>query len=516
VIYCARLTPCSYAIPANIRDIFLLQDFLNHPDIALTEDNGDYTVFSEIQPGKKGEIVFGDGVTLNRYMWAISYTEKLNKDLVERFGPEVGYNTVRADEFDTFMDIYYLRMLQLTGVTNRGLELGLTIMQDWPYTRFKCIVLSITGTTKMRVAPYPASALTEGMVYEIENDNELPFQVLDSGTWVDVKPGDVINAGVPLTAAVRAYDLKNYPDLHKDFPIAPLERFHKTVIAYNADIAYLDDEWAYSGYVGAASGFTVGDIVTGSTSGAWGYVTQSMHAGTVGRIELRRVVGTFALLETITDEHGNTATLSVLGDPSYDIDASVTDAYLARNKRTGSDFTTMVWIGFSPTLLFETTYGTLATYKPTGHIETSMMEMFSPSILFHGTALAAMHMPYGSVETDYGDIPELAPYGRIESDYGMLLVTPIPTSAQTTFGGYLPFHVEPGHNDGAFRTGFVVTGATSGATGVLTSREFNSARGALLLRHIQGIFQEGEVITGELGNGDAIADGPIQEEGCDV
>jgi hypothetical protein len=145
-----------------------------------------------------------------------------------------------------------------------------------------------------------------------------------------------------------------------------------------------------------------------------------------------------------------------------------------------------------------------------------MMEMFSPSILFHGTALAAMHMPYGSVETDYGDIPELAPYGRIESDYGMLLVTPIPTSAQTTFGGYLPFHVEPGHNDGAFRTGFVVTGATSGATGVLTSREFNSARGALLLRHIQGIFQEGEVITGELGNGDAIADGPIQEEGCDV
>jgi len=514
VICCLRLTPCSYELPENIRDIFLLQDFLNSPNIELTND-GDYTVFAEILPGKKGEIVFGDGTTLNRYMWATIYTEKMNKELVERFGPDVGYETVRADEYDTFMDIYFLKLLQLTGVTNPGIELGLTIAQDWPYARLDCKVLSITGTTKMEVEPFPYSSVTDGMVYEIENDNELPFQTLQNGVWTDIKLGDIIDAGTPVTAAVRSYDLKNYPNLAKNFPINSLERFHKTVIAYNSQIALLDDVWGYDTYVGAAPGFTVGDVVRGLTSGAWGYVTQSMHGGTAGRVELRRVVGTFTLFETVRDDHGNSARLIALGEPYYDIDRTAHDAYLTRNKRTGSDFTTAVWISFAPSLFFETTYGNLRLFRPHGHIESDAMKLFSPSLLFEGTALAAMHLPDGRIETDYSRRLALEPEGRIETDYGMMLVTPMHSGAQTTLGGWLDYRLSGVHSDPDLRPGEVVTVVATGASGVVTENQTNGAIGAVKIRNVIGTFAAGDILTGETA-GDVQLTGMLRMEdsGC--
>lgn len=497
VIVCQMLGPCSYEIPENIRDIFVMQDYLNYPDIVLKEEDGDYNVSADIQCGKKGSISFNYNTTLTRYMWITVYREKKNKELVERFGPEVGYNTVRADEYDTFCDLYFLRFLQLTGISNKALELGLTIMQDWPYSRFRCSVKSITGITRIELLSYPPTAITEGLVYELGNDNGLPFQTLQDGEWVDLKPGDVIEAGVPITAAVRCYDLKNEPDLATKFPIGYLERFHKTVVAFNSNIDYLDDIWGYDSYVGAGTGFVVGDMIIGSVSGAWGYIIQSMHGGTTGKLELRRVVGTLVLLETITDEHGNQAALTSLGDPYYSIDEDITSAYLTRNKRTGSDFRTLIWLDFAPSLFIESTYGSLNKYSPSTLIETDMSNMFSPSILFEGTALAAMHLPDIYMETDYSASLEHEPDMYIETDYGMVLSAFNAIPAQSTMGGTLDYLIGPLHPDHKFIAGEVVTGGTSGATAVITSRTWNGVKGELELRHVMGIFQDNEVITGE-------------------
>lgn len=497
VIVCQMLSPCTYEIPENIRDIFVMQDYLNYPDIVLKQEDGDYTVSADIQCGKKGTLSFDYGTTLTQYVWVTVYREKKNKEMVERFGPEVGYNTVRADEYDTFCDLYFLRFLQLTGVSNKALELGLTIMQDWPYARFRCSVKSITGITRIELLSYPPTAITEGLVYRLENDNGLPFQTLQNNEWVNLKPGDIIEAGTPITAAVRCYDLKNEPDLATKFPIGYLERFHKTVVAFNSDIDYLDDIWGYDSYVGVGTGFVVGDMIIGSVSGAWGYIIQSMHGGTTGKLELRRVVGTLVLLETITDEHGNQATLTSLGDPYYSIDEDVTSAYLIRNKRTGSDFRTLMWLGFAPSLFIESTYGSLNKYSPSTLVETDMSNMFSPSILFEGTALAAMHNPSIYMETDYSDSIRYEPDMYIETDYGMVLSAPSAIPAQSTMGGYLNYVTGIGHDSFKFLVGEVTTGGTSGATAVVTSFTWNGVNGKLELRHVMGTFRDNEVITGE-------------------
>jgi len=511
VICCRMLSPCTYELPEYIRDIFVMQDYLNYPDIVLKEVDGDYTVVADIQPGKKGSIHFDSSTTLTRYMWITVYREKKNKELVERFGPEVGYNTVRADEYDTFCDLYYLRFLQLTGVSNKALELGLTIMQNWPYTRFRCSVRSITGTTRIELLSYPPTAITEGLVYELENNNGLPFQILQDGEWVDLKPGDVIEAGTPITAAVRSYDIKNEPDLATKYPIGYLERFHKTVIAFNSNIDYLDDIWSYTGYAGVGTGFAVGDMITGSISGAWGYIIQSMHGGTVGKLELRRVVGDFLVLETISDEHGNQATMATLGDPHYDIDDDVTDAYLVRNKRTGSDFTALVWIDFAPGLLVKSTYGSLNHYSPGMLVETSMSGLFSPSILFESTGPDTMNSPSIYMETDYAANLAHEPDMRIETDYGMVLAALNSVPAQGTWGGFLNYYTGVGHVDYHFADGEILTQTVLGivvATAVITSNTWNGIKGILELRHVMGVFRDSEVITGE-GSGDAYADGVL-------
>ncbi len=511
VMVCQRLGPCLFELPEYIREIFIMQNYLNSPDIVLTKENGDYTVISDIQYGKKGEILFSSGVILNRYMWISVYREKKNQEMMERFGPEVGYNVVRADEYDTFCDLYFLRFLQSTGVSNRNLELGLTIMQNWPYARFRSIVQRVNGITSMEVLPYPPSALTENLVYEVDNDNGLPFQTLQNNEWVDLKPGDVIDAGTPVTAAVRCYDLKNKPELAGIFHINYLERFHKTVVAFNSNLDYLDDEWVYVNYVGVAGGFVIGDMIVGSTSGAWGYIIQTMHGGTTGRIELRRVVGTFIPGEPITDEHGNQAEMSPnindLGNPHYCIDDDATREYLIRNKRTGSDFTTLVWINYAPCGLIHTTYGTLLLL-PSGHIETDMMTLFSPSLTITGTAFERMLSPEGHVETEYGLPLSMTPDGHIETDYGMYLQAPLSTPSRGFMGGDLDYELILGHADDHFIANELVTGQTSGATAVVTTNKATGIGGILRLRHIRGIFQDNEVILGETA-GDAWTDGVI-------
>ena len=214
------------------------------------------------------------------------------------------------------------------------------------------------------------------------------------------------------------------------------------------------------------------------------------------------------MLDTITDEHGNSATMASLGDPYYSIDEDVTAAYLRRNKRTGSDFTTLVWLDFSPGLFIEGTYGSLNKFSPSLSTESDLMGLFSPSVLFETTALSAMHSPYGGAETDRELSLGLEPSGHAETDYGMLLGVPEPLIAVGSWGGYLKYGVTVAHPDYKFAAGEIITGATSGATAVVTSYTWDGVVGDVLVRHVRGIFQDAEVITGET-IGDAIVSGVL-------
>ena len=504
IILCRMLSPCTYEIPENIRDIFVIQDFLVKPEKKLLVSDGNFVIDSEIERGKKGRIVFTPGVKLTRRMWVLVYTEKMCEEIVEKFGPMVGYDTVRGDEYDTYMDIFYLKFVQMFGPTNKNLQLGLTIMHNFPYARFNCRVLSVSST-EMVVTPFPATDSSDGFEYIINNNHGLPFRTENNGVWSDIKAGDYLTAGDILTKAIRCFDLKNYADLAYDFRINMLERFHKTVIVFNSQIDHLDYTWEYSSYSGMVSGFVFGDIVTGGISGAWGYVIQCMHGGTSGKLELRRVVGDFILSEPITDEHSNSATMVGMSELESSISTSVTDTFLARNKRTGSDFLALVWIEFAPEAFMHSTYATLG-HTPSGDIESSLKDFHFPAGICESTALVGFHLPSGYVETDYTDAINHKAEGLVESDFGVLLDLSVPPSAASAHGGLLDY----GYSSGEFMVNETITGMTSGASGVVTSYDFNGINGTFTLRMVRGIFQDGEQLWGEsplLGRG--IVDGSL-------
>jgi len=60
-------------------------------------------------------------------------------------------------------------------------------------------------------------------------------------------------------------------------------------------------------YDGQSANFTVGDKVTGQSSGANGYICKDTDSGTYGTLVLRSVSGTFQNNETILDEHSGHA-----------------------------------------------------------------------------------------------------------------------------------------------------------------------------------------------------------------
>lgn len=55
------------------------------------------------------------------------------------------------------------------------------------------------------------------------------------------------------------------------------------------------------------SGYTVGDVLTGGTSGATGVIAEDQNSGITGLLILTNVVGAFINGETITDAHGGSA-----------------------------------------------------------------------------------------------------------------------------------------------------------------------------------------------------------------
>lgn len=518
VVICNRISPCSYEIPEDIRDIYVLRNFINFPTLNLTKLNQDYLVTSELLPGKVGRITFGSEVVVGRQMWMTKYSTKKSQEMVDRFGAMVGYDTVRGDEYDTFADIYFLRMIQMYGPTNPSLELGITIMQGWPYTRFNCKVESIESDhSSMSVSQYPPTASTEGVTYDISNITGLPFQVYHEGEWYDITEGAFLPLGRPITKAVRCFDLKRDPDLSNNFIFSPLEKHHKTVVAFNDDIEIIEEEWEFINYVGAISGFAIGDKLTGTDSGAWGYITQSLldppdplSLDTVGRVELRRVKGVFEAGEVIFDEHGATAVLDSIGGYSYAVDQRVTVEFLERNKRFGADFKTLVWIDhLAPEGSIETTY-LQRLFSPDLTIETDVFSRLEAlNVTLDTDAWAGMNSPDPGALTTWLlglnglDAAQVSTFedvlqcgeASISGDLFIEMGEPITHGVTSYNGGLLDYIGGAWPNNDR-----VVEGQTSGAIALITSDDHDVVSGTVTLRMVRGMFEDGEIIEDEDGN----------------
>ena len=81
-------------------------------------------------------------------------------------------------------------------------------------------------------------------------------------------------------------------------------------------------------YASQTGNFTVGKVITGSTSGATGVITADNDLGTSGTLTLTSVSGTFVTGETITDPSGGSAKANSLQRSSLDADRGfkITDA----------------------------------------------------------------------------------------------------------------------------------------------------------------------------------------------
>jgi hypothetical protein len=557
VIVCLKVSACQYAIPEYIRDIRHLTDFLEEPIVELKSWRYDFALEVDTFPGIKGIIKFGTGVSVTRKMWAVSYRLKTAHEMVERFGVEVGYNTQMWDEFRTVYDLMFLRAIYLSGVNPRDVELGITIRQGWPYAMQKCKITAISGDT-VSVVSYP----DKNLEYDITNPNGLPFEIRDEETWRTLMIGDVVDAGSPLTAAVKVWDHINKSDLVEIFELDPRERYSKAVVAYNSGIDYINNTIPYRSLVGF---FTLGIKVTGSTSGAWGIILADASAAGAGALYVYGVYGDFICGETITDtvggsavscglsyeslighlvvgdvvtgavsgafgtitsntEHGSgtgdliltllvgsfTNGESISGATSgvasvvaganieycdYEIDWDESADFLSDICGFYHDYLVLAHLDYSPTLSdFLTTYA--LPISPTSiddFFTTAFLPLSEPTSDLLTDAFVTLPEPSAILLSDYGVYPEAPDDPLLITDYFVPIEAPTISAVHCTRAGYLEYYI----CTTPFTVGDIVTGAASGATGIISYDKTTGHEGFLLLTIIQGTFEEDEVLNDE-------------------
>lgn len=557
VIVCLKVSACQYAIPEYIRDIRHLTDFLEEPIVELKSWRYDFGLDIDTLPGIKGIIKFGTGVSVTRKMWAVNYRLKTAHEMIERFGVEVGYNTQMWDEFRTVYDLMFLRAIYLSGVNPRDVELGITIRQGWPYAMQKCKITAMSSDT-VSVVSYPDNNLE----YDITNPNGLPFEIRDDETWRTLMIGDVVDAGSPLTAAVKVWDHINKADLIEIFEFDPREKYSKAVVAYNNGIDTINDTIPYRGLVGF---FTIGTKVTGSTSGAWGIILADVGAAGTGILDVYGVYGDFICGETITDTIGGAAVscgLSydslvghlVVGDivtgvmsgafgtithntehgdgegdlvltlllgsftngeaiagatagtadvvaganieyADYEIDWGESEDFLSDICGFYHDYLILAHIEYSPIVSdFLTTYA--LPISPTSiddFLTTAFLPLSRPTLDLLTDVFVTLPEPSGSLLTDYDVYPETPDVPSMSTDYFVHIGAPSISAVLCTKAGYLEYY----NCTTPFTIGDIVTGAVSGATGIISRDKTSGAEGTLLLTIIQDTFERNEALNDE-------------------
>lgn len=226
---------------------------------------------------------------------------------------------------------------------------------------------------------------------------------------------------------------------------------------------------------GQTANFTVGQVVTGGTSGATGKIASQTDAGATGTLQLHDVTGTFADNEALTDPLGGAAVANI---PS----------------------------GITPRGATET----LITYRFGGNEKlfaahsTSIFEIGSPAEPDEEPAAAVT----GQTSGDYSIVPfETAGLGFVWALNG----SDLPRLYDgTTWHQIFSTETYGLAYDGGtvlFSVGATVTGGTSGATGVVAAVIGTASSGTLHIRSKTGTFQNDENLTGS-GGGAAVANIP--------
>lgn len=570
VIVCLKVSACQYEIPEYIRDIRHLTDFLEEPIVELKAWRYDFGLEVDTFPGIKGIIKFGTGVSVTRKMWAVNYRLKTAHEMIERFGAEVGYNTQMWDEFRTVYDLMFLRAIYLSGVNPRDVELGITIRQGWPYAMQNCKITAIVGDT-VTVISYP----DKNMEYDITNPNGLPFEIRDEDEWRTLMIGDVIDAGSPLTSAVKVWDHINKSDLVNVFELDPREKYSKAVVAYNDGIDSINNTIPYNSLIGF---FTPGTKVTGSSSGAWGIILADASAAGQGTLYVYGVYGDFICGETVTDTVGGSATCCglsyeslvghlIIGDivegaasgatgtissniehgsgkgdlvltlllgsfingenikgvttgvadvvaganieyADYEIDWAESEDFLSDICGFYHDYLVLAHVDYSPTTSdFLTTYA--LPISPTSiddFLTTAFLPLSCSTLDLLTDAFVALSEPSGSLLTDFSIYPEAPDDPSMITDGFVTIGAPSVSAVYCTRAGLLEYY----DCGTPFTVGDIVTGAVSGATGII-SRDYSSGKeGYLLLTIIQDTFEKDEILNDEHAGTAKAATGVIE------
>lgn len=222
-------SPNGYVIQGyNFRHILQLQDFINNPDVTLTEGI-DFTYTTPLKIGQPGYIDTTSDI--NGPVWIFYIQEKTLEELIARFGIFVDYSYIRSEESKTIKDILTLMKAQEFGSIIQHMECALCVENNFPYTLYGGTVLAITGTTSLVIA------IDDNNIEVIENTTGLPFrQRLEDGTWDTLSVGDFIVGPSQVIEAVTITDKVLNPDYYKKVPVGELESYHTFVVKFNANL----------------------------------------------------------------------------------------------------------------------------------------------------------------------------------------------------------------------------------------------------------------------------------------
>ena len=246
------LTYFEYFIPIEFRNIDFLQEFLVEPQTELQVSvqgyHRDYEITSYKEDDRYGKILFKSD--FYDIMWATQYKTKSLTEMKSRFGDLVGHKPEWDGwfEVDYFRDIYGLLYSLQHGPTYDNLELGLTIINHFPYA-------PVSGVVEMVEASELIIRDKFGGEYLVYNGTGQAFQRKISGTWTDIVAGDVLTIYDILTLSVEVYSVINNPTMMSMIPLAPSEARNTfmvtffctpTEIDWTASYAFVERAKAYA------------------------------------------------------------------------------------------------------------------------------------------------------------------------------------------------------------------------------------------------------------------------------
>jgi hypothetical protein len=311
-----------------------------------------------------------------------------------------------------------------------------------------------------------------------------------------------------------------------------------TGVAFSRDFLYMvggSNRRLSLAFKDQTGNFTIGDTITGKTSGATAVLHSQTDSGATGTLNLSTVVGTFANDEVIEDQHFGSAVVNgTLGTTVFlDYDAQtinfvVTDVVVGRTSGASGTIGADADGGTDGTLTLTGVSGTFANNekvavrmaKADGTLGASYLldydaqsKNFATSDVLHGVTNGAVAivdsdvdggaagtLTISSVVGDFADNEKIS-VQMADSNGGL--------SPSVSDSYYLDFDT----GTAAFHVGHTVTGA-GGATGVVFADSSGGvgATGTLTLTSVVGDFVDGEAITcpGAPGGAAKVAAGTVK------